>query len=283
MGIPENVYRWNPTHPIFTDPETVPDLTSWVEGYGDNGDHVAPLAGVAAVAGFTASYSANDSGIIVRDDGRAIVNSFLVCEARGDADADGQVDAVELWTDEIEYITEGGAPPEREVLMYQDDAYGNYFAQDALDALGYNYTVFTDDFAGFETALTTGSWDLVILNDCNWTPPDTTLDAVEAYINAGGKAILVSWRMMDGHSLWTTAGLTGAVSYGAPGTNVYRWEPSHPIFTTPDVVSDFTWWNPGIAYGVWGHTFTPTAGSALAGTDPTPPGAGTGQNAIGCG
>jgi len=93
----ENVYRWDTCHPVFNTPELIGDLTSWTETfYADKGDHVSPVTGVSAVGGFASSYSANSSGIIVRNDGRAIVNSFLIDESN--------IYGKELWKNEISYL-----------------------------------------------------------------------------------------------------------------------------------------------------------------------------------
>ena len=46
---------------------------------------------------------------MVRNDRRAIVDSFIVDENRADLDSDGVADAVELWQNEIAYVLVAGA------------------------------------------------------------------------------------------------------------------------------------------------------------------------------
>ncbi len=117
MSTPASVYRWDTAHAIFTTPETVPDFTALVNQYLDDGDRVADTDLSTPIAGFTASSTAAEAGIVVRKDRRAVVNSFLIAENRSDQDADGVLDAVELWENEIQYVIKrrsslafGGSP-----------------------------------------------------------------------------------------------------------------------------------------------------------------------------
>jgi C1A family cysteine protease len=91
------VYRWQPTHPIFTAVETVPDMTTLTEIYLDDGDKCDPVSPTIAVAGFTASETAGQGALF----NGSIVNSFIISQFRGDDDSDGKLDAVELWKNEI--------------------------------------------------------------------------------------------------------------------------------------------------------------------------------------
>jgi len=104
MPYPEPVYRWIPAHPMFTFPNNVSDLTSYIEGYGDDGDHVRTTTGTA-VAGFTTSPTEGYAGIVVGNEYQTVLFSFLLCEFRYDQDADGKLDAVELWENAIVYVT----------------------------------------------------------------------------------------------------------------------------------------------------------------------------------
>jgi hypothetical protein len=100
---PQPVYRWNLAHPIFTNPNAVPNLIVATDGYIDHGDHVSVGSG-APLAGFTPSYSTGDAAIVEANNTETILMSFTLCEFRGDQDTDGTLDAVELWENVITYL-----------------------------------------------------------------------------------------------------------------------------------------------------------------------------------
>lgn len=100
-----SVYRWTPSDRLFTVPRSVPDFTDISNQYADDGDRVNAVGTTVALGGFAVSRQANQAGILVALDGRAIVNSWIVSEDRADADGDGMLDAVELWINEIAYLT----------------------------------------------------------------------------------------------------------------------------------------------------------------------------------
>jgi len=103
MPYPEPVYRWMPSHPISTFPNTVGDLTSYIEGYWDDGDHVAATTGTP-IAGFTTSPTEGYAGIVVGNIYQTVLFSFILDEFRYDQDGDGKLDAVELWENAIVYV-----------------------------------------------------------------------------------------------------------------------------------------------------------------------------------
>jgi thermitase len=106
MWTPEPVYRWAPSHPVFTFPNTVGDLTSYSEGYGDNGDHVTATTGTA-IAGFAASPAQDRAALVEGNTYPTMLFSFLLDEFRYDQDGDGKLDAVELWENTIVYLAKG--------------------------------------------------------------------------------------------------------------------------------------------------------------------------------
>jgi thermitase len=106
MYSPEPVYRWIPSHPIFTFPNTVGDLTSCSDEYWDNGDHVAPTTGTA-VGGFTSSPGTDDAAIVVGNAYPTVLFSFILDEFRHDDNGDGKLDAVELWENAIVQLARG--------------------------------------------------------------------------------------------------------------------------------------------------------------------------------
>jgi thermitase len=106
MSSPEPVYRWNPSHPLFTFPNSIGDLTSYTEGYGDDGDHVATTTGTA-VAGFTTQPANGYAGIVLGNIHQTILFSFILDEFRSDQNNDGRLDAVEQWENAIVYLARG--------------------------------------------------------------------------------------------------------------------------------------------------------------------------------
>jgi len=79
---PQDVYRWDAAHPIFTHPNAVGDLTSWTDNWADDGDKLALGADLSAfaVAGFTVAPAVGEGAIIVGNQGRTIYNGFLFDE-----------------------------------------------------------------------------------------------------------------------------------------------------------------------------------------------------------
>jgi hypothetical protein len=150
------------------------------------------------------------------------------------------------------------------ILIYSDDPYNNPDRSlVALQNLGYSYTGYLDDdFAGFTSALTTGTWDLVIFADDNYTPPAGTYAALLAYVQGGGRLFYHSWRRDV--ALETALEVAVMSSYSA-NIPVYRWNASHPIFNIPNTVPDLTALE-AIYYGVYGYKVNPTgSGVGVAG------------------
>ena len=114
LGLPPSIYRRQPAHAVFNDPNTVPDITQGVDNYGDDGDYMSALTCGAGIGG-AAGTSPNEFLIIVRNDGKSILNSFLPGDYSADQDSDGKQDIVELAENEIEYVM-GGPEPETVVV-----------------------------------------------------------------------------------------------------------------------------------------------------------------------
>jgi hypothetical protein len=126
------------------------------------------------------------------------------------------------------------------ILVYTDDwvhPTPNTLVQQAIARLGVPATVYVDnDYAGFETALTTdGPWDLVIWSGENYFVSSTLMPKLLAYVQAGGKLAATYWRQLDFPSdpLWNEMGFQYISNYITPPP-AYWWEPSHPIFNNPE-------------------------------------------------
>ncbi|UCG58365.1 MAG: hypothetical protein JSU70_02435 [Phycisphaerales bacterium] len=101
FNTPQTVYRWDASHPIFTTPNPVGDLTSWSDGWADDGDRLTVLAGAQALAGFTGSPSAGEAAIVLGNSGRTLYNGFLFDELNDPAGTD-------LIANEVQYLLTGG-------------------------------------------------------------------------------------------------------------------------------------------------------------------------------
>jgi thermitase len=106
MPTAEPVYEWTPSDPLFTFPNKVSDLHSYVEGYYDHGDHVANTTSTA-VAGFTNSFANGYAGIVVGNNYPTVLFSFILDEFRYDQNDNGRPDAVDLWENAIVHLAEG--------------------------------------------------------------------------------------------------------------------------------------------------------------------------------
>ncbi|MEW6757678.1 MAG: hypothetical protein AB1347_05610 [Acidobacteriota bacterium] len=116
---PAPVYWWDPSHPFFTDPMAVPELTS-LSGYryGTYGQFVEPLPGFEALAGYTGSPSEGEAAVLLGNDGRTVYKAFL--DGQNDADLDGDLiqDGVELWINLVRGVREGMVVYD---VLFQDD------------------------------------------------------------------------------------------------------------------------------------------------------------------
>jgi subtilisin family serine protease len=109
MWSPEPVYQWIPSHPIFTFPNTVGDITSYEYwGYVDYGDHVAVTTGTP-IAGFVKSPMEEYAAVVVGNIYQTVLFSFDLDEFRHDEDGDGKLDAIELWQNAIVHLAKGSA------------------------------------------------------------------------------------------------------------------------------------------------------------------------------
>jgi len=163
----------------------------------------------------------------------------------------------------------------RNALVYSDDGYvgpSSRYVIVALNDLGINYTYYTDDPLGFGAALVSQPWDLVIVDHCNYYAMGQYWTELEEYVCNGGRLVLSTFDIDGSHSepttLWDTLGVRWVSDMGAPEP-VYRWLPSHAIFTFPNTVGDLTSYTQGYYDG--GDHVAATTGTLIAGftTSPT--------------
>ncbi|HOX55770.1 MAG TPA: M36 family metallopeptidase [Candidatus Paceibacterota bacterium] len=154
------------------------------------------------------------------------------------------------------------------ILVYADDYFHtapNTYEDQALSLLGLSYTAYYNGaFTSFETALATGGpWDLVVFANDNDICPQSTLDALLAYVNADGRLIAHTWRMgtFSSHQLWSALGAVYVSDDTTPPDPVYWWEPTHALFTNPEQVPMFTALA-AVGYGTYGQRLSLVAGNS---------------------
>jgi len=77
------------------------------------------------------------------------------------------------------------------ILLFDDLVSSQNTWSDALTGLGHSVTGVSDG-SSFATAISSGSWDLVVAQFDNFTYP-ATVSPFSAYISSGGKAIFSHW------------------------------------------------------------------------------------------
>jgi hypothetical protein len=163
------------------------------------------------------------------------------------------------------------------VLVYADDPVHpapETFTDQALQALGLSYTAYYDaDFGGFQNALESETWDLVIFANDFWFPDFSIFDALAGYVEGGGKLIFDTWAVGadPGHPLFSDLGFSWSDDVFDEPAPIFWWQPSHPLFTFPNTVPEFTELD-NVGFGVYGQRGEPSGdGAALAGyTTPGP-------------
>jgi PKD repeat protein/subtilisin family serine protease len=158
------------------------------------------------------------------------------------------------------------------ILVYADDfvhTAPNTFVDQALKALGLPYTAHYDGgFSGFASDLGSGGpWDLVIFQNDTFNAHGTSFPEMLAYIQGGGKYIAEIWTMLWDNTdpLYAELGVR-YVANDLSSPPVYWWDPTHPIFTSPEGAPP---WLDRNCLAAWscGQYLDPTLGvsSALAG------------------
>jgi hypothetical protein len=104
-----SMYIWDPSHDIFTQPNdrSAANFTS-NQIFVDDGDTLTVLSGFTALAGSTADVQAGNALIVVSDTRQTLYNGYLIDTCTGDEDDSTYRDSVELWQNEIVYLTTPG-------------------------------------------------------------------------------------------------------------------------------------------------------------------------------
>jgi len=88
-----------PEHPVFAEPECVPDGSHGMGGkYAICGQHVEALSGSRSLAGrATAADGLGESAMVLGNEGRTVFKGFVDGNNDSDLDRDGVPDGAELW------------------------------------------------------------------------------------------------------------------------------------------------------------------------------------------
>ncbi len=103
---PIPIYAWGPT-PLFSTPNTLPDLTTFINPCAKDGARVNTTTGTM-VAGYTASEQAGEAAIVLNGTERIILNAFIPGIVDQDANNNGKNDMVELYENEIHLLAGTG-------------------------------------------------------------------------------------------------------------------------------------------------------------------------------
>ncbi len=116
-----SMYVWDASHPIFSEPNDhgVYNYTS-ISLFADDGDAVTVRAGYTALAGTTGDVQDGKAAIVVSSDKQTLFNAFVIDNFGSDEDDSTYEDRVELWENEIVFMTTpggGGFPLDTTTLL----------------------------------------------------------------------------------------------------------------------------------------------------------------------
>ena len=99
------LHIWEAGHHIFTQPIAY-GANNFTVGVAaaDDGDRCTVYANATALAGHTASPTASEAYIILRNDGQTLYNAYLLDEFSDDTDDSTYMDSMELWANEIAFM-----------------------------------------------------------------------------------------------------------------------------------------------------------------------------------
>ncbi len=147
-------------------------------------------------------------------------------------------------------LESGGASAH--VLLYVDYEFATDTFAEALTNLGITPTVATS-YSDFESELSSGSWDLVVLMDQGYTDPTWEAPLIN-YVSQGGHAIVASWAKPQ----------DVAAAFGATYTGNTDLEPITQTVASPiwsGISNPFALSNPG--WGTWSTGLEATTGQSI--------------------
>ncbi len=101
--VPQNLYRWETAHPIFNNPNAVPDFSEFSDPCDRDGAKFNAAGASVALGGYTAFSQADEHGIILGNSGRTILNGEVFGVLQGE-DPGGKPYVVGLIENEILFL-----------------------------------------------------------------------------------------------------------------------------------------------------------------------------------
>lgn len=125
------------------------------------------------------------------------------------------------------------------ILVYDIDNIQHY--KNALINLNLSFTEATNESL-LVNELTNNNWDLVVINQYSNSLNNSSLDAINNYVSAGGKLIFSYWNAANSasHPLYNNIGINIVQNFNSP-YNISAINSNHPIFTTPNTINNFPW------------------------------------------
>lgn len=223
----------------------------------DGEDHFVDFTGEEgeagdALGGLTASFVNGEVTIIVSNEGRTILNAFLIDDMDGYLPDGSMETGTAYWENQIHYLLPHDADPS--ILLHEESVINSY-ASDALDSMGLDYT-HTTSHSNLLGYLTDGShWDLLVLDSPNIPVDNTLLTAIEDYVEGGGSMVISTWWIHNrpSHSLWSVLSYSYDRTITSP-QDIHQWV-AHPIFLTPNEMPLFDNWNTSYGNNVFPGSF----------------------------
>lgn len=237
-------YWWNDAHPIFTTPEDAPEWINRVVNSGTSqGTYIEPTANGDAVAGYTLTPSANNAGIVIRDDKKAIYKAIRDVSTNVDSDMDTKMDGAELWVNMIDFIlTASDESTPLNIYWYDDYEEEQYSGsiREYLESQGHTVT-YQEDSVGVwpDAAAMIGVYDVIVAEH---TCGGQTIINLDQWFAAGkGYVALFGGEMYndppEDDYIMNLMGVdwNGGYNDGSWGPTDLAWtDPAHPIATFPN-------------------------------------------------
>ena len=151
---------------------------------------------------------------------------------------------------------------EATILVYSDDPYdGGSYRSSVAQVLNQKEEPFymTGSGVAFNASINgtwfaQDTWDLVIVDHCNYVYPEI-YDGLYDYLVNGGRALVNTWRATDlsDHPIWSLMGVN-STGYWPSDATAYIWDTDHDIFNTPIDMSGTTLTVSGAIFGTDGST-----------------------------
>ncbi len=101
---PQNLFLWDPLHPIFNVPHAIHDIFDFRNRCNVDGARFNAVGGGVAIGGYTPPRIPNQHAFIIGNNNRTILNGEVFGVIRGDRNENGVSDAIDLIENEIVFL-----------------------------------------------------------------------------------------------------------------------------------------------------------------------------------